>query len=100
MYRQRWRPDREALAAVRDDQIPEYISRCGLCDGAGEYDQSYTAGCGMGRYHTLGPCHHCGGSYGIRGSGFVYDETGKAVGDSVLAQLETIGRRNLTEPRP
>lgn len=42
---------------------PGFLGRlCGVCDGAGEYEQLWTAGCGMGYYRAMGDCDHCGGT--------------------------------------
>lgn len=35
---------------------------CGVCGGAGEHEQLWTAGCGMGYYRAMGDCDHCGGT--------------------------------------
>lgn len=69
--------------------LPEYVEPCWACDGAGEREQSYTAGCGMGYYRTTGPCDHCRprGSRHYNGQGYVYKETGTPVPDSVLIQM-------------
>lgn len=34
---------------------------CGVCDGAGKYEQTYTAGCGGGYFRSIGPCDYCRG---------------------------------------
>ena len=44
------------LSRLRPDYIAEV---CGICNGRGEYDQSYTAGCGGGYYRSSGPCDYC-----------------------------------------
>jgi hypothetical protein len=73
--------------------LPEYVIPCGWCNGRGEYEQTYTAGCGGGYYRSLGPCDHCRqeGKSSYNGVGYVYrdDEryTRKGVPDSVLAQI-------------
>ncbi len=36
-----------------------YYKICVFCDGAGEYKQAYTVGCGGGYYHALGRCEFC-----------------------------------------
>lgn len=40
--------------------LPEYVIDCPLCEGKGEYKQTYTAGCGGGYYQSMGPCEMCG----------------------------------------
>lgn len=48
---------------------PEFRARiCYFCDGAGAYEQTYTAGCGMGYYRSRGRCDHCAGTGLIQGS--------------------------------
>jgi hypothetical protein len=46
-------------------KLPEYVEICALCDGAGIYEQTYSAGCGMGYYRANGECEWCKG-LGIR----------------------------------
>lgn len=50
------------LARMRSDFTAKL---CGMCDGAGEYRQTYTAGCGGGYYSSMGDCEYCGGT-GLR----------------------------------
>jgi hypothetical protein len=38
---------------------------CTVCDGEGKYEQTYTAGCGMGSYQSIGKCDWCDG-HGLR----------------------------------
>lgn len=33
---------------------------CEICDGRGEYKQTYTLGCGGGTHRSLGDCDYCG----------------------------------------
>lgn len=72
--------------------LPEYVKKCPMCDGAGQYEQTYNAGCGMGYFKSLGPCAMCGDGDPWRGVGYVYKATGKPVGASVLAQIGEDGR--------
>ncbi len=37
---------------------------CGMCAGRGQYEQTYTAGCGGGYYRSMGDCDECKG-YGL-----------------------------------
>lgn len=69
--------------------LPEYIRICPACDGKGEYNQMYTAGCGGGYYHSTGPCDLCKpqGSGRWKGQGYVYKATLLPVPDSVLIQM-------------
>ena len=39
--------------------LPEYVEICPACNGAGEYEQTYNAGCGGGLYKSIGPCDYC-----------------------------------------
>ena len=34
---------------------------CEVCKGAGQYEQTYTIGCGMGSHQSLGKCAWCDG---------------------------------------
>lgn len=34
---------------------------CHMCDGEGQYEQTYTAGCGGGYFKSMGGCDHCDG---------------------------------------
>lgn len=62
--------------------VPEYAEPCGVCEGSGEYPQTYTAGCGMGTYRHRGPCDYC------RETGLLYRGTLKPPPDSVLEQIK------------
>lgn len=46
-------------------KLPADVVICSMCDGAGVYEQTYTAGCGMGYYQADGRCGWCQG-LGIR----------------------------------
>lgn len=64
---------------------PFLASKCAVCEGAGQYVQWYTIGCGMGSYKTMGKCDRC-------------DGTGMIIGDqpaleSVVNQVREAGRR-------
>ena len=52
---------------------------CPVCKGAGEYRQTYTAGCGMGSYQSTGSCDWC------EGEGVLMN--GKAASSSVINQI-------------
>lgn len=58
-----------------------YVTLCVLCSGKGEREQSYTIGCGMGSYSSVGCCDYCKGS-GVR------MKDGKDVPVSALAQIK------------
>ena len=60
----------------------EYLETCRMCDGEGEYKQTYTAGCGGGYFSMMGPCAWCSGA-GIR------TINGGKVSHSHLMQIET-----------
>lgn len=39
---------------------PEFTAKiCSICDGHGEREQTYTAGCGGGYFKSMGPCEYC-----------------------------------------
>lgn len=57
---------------------------CPVCDGHGQYRQTYNAGCGMGTYQSMGGCDHCDGT------GLVWKSAngwGKAAPESVRNQV-------------
>ncbi len=56
---------------------------CTICDGAGQYVQTYTAGCGMGYYRSMGRCDWCAGKGLLQGD--------VAAPDSVVNQVMTAG---------
>lgn len=60
-----------SLAKMPENFIAEL---CGICNGAGEYKQMYTAGCGGGYYHSVGMCDHCEGE-GLTVNGEVASES-------------------------
>lgn len=43
------------------EDLPEYVTLCNWCGGQGRYEQTYTAGCGMGHYRSSGQCGSCNG---------------------------------------
>lgn len=58
---------RAGLAAL---PVDFRASVCFLCNGLGQHEQTYTAGCGGGYYKANGPCEACG-STGLRqGDGY------------------------------
>lgn len=61
--------------------LPSLVRLCGCCDGRGEYEQMYTAGCGGGYYRSMGPCGWC------KEQGFVYKATSDPVPSSVRVQI-------------
>lgn len=86
----------EAIPAVQPVSnsltLPEYVEVCPVCNGAGEYEQTYTAGCGGGYYRSLGPCECCtekGRGY-WKGCGYVYKETGLPIPRSVWEQIKQL----------
>lgn len=64
----------------KPEELPELVRLCGSCGGAGQYKQTYTAGCGGGSYQSMGPCDRCK-SVGLR------YHTGGDVPISVIAQI-------------
>jgi len=43
--------------------LPDFVEICLVCEGKGEYTQTYNAGCGMGLYKSTGPCDFCKPKY-------------------------------------
>lgn len=80
--------EQQALALVNEarncDLIEgmDYLEACRMCGGNGEYNQTYTAGCGQGYFTMKSTCNHCGGT-GIR------TINGGKVSRSHLNQIET-----------
>lgn len=72
-------------------ELPEYIEKCSWCDGTGQYEQMYTAGCGGGYFRSIGPCEQCGKGEPWKGVGYVYKATNEPVSASVLTQIATQG---------
>lgn len=71
-------------------RLPALVRVCPLCGGAGEREQLYNAGCGMGCFRSLGPCEMCtepGQGWRGRGVGMVYRGTGRPVPESVVNQV-------------
>lgn len=79
--------EKEALLRTK---LPTYVEVCGICDGKGEYEQTYTAGCGGGYYRSSGPCWKCGKGEPWKGVGYVYKATGEPVPQSVLNQIADV----------
>ena len=72
--------------------LPEYVEQCPVCNGSGEYEQHYTAGCGGGGYQSTGPCDYCKHPKGhlwnhMRGLGYRM-KSGQPVPQSVINQIE------------
>lgn len=78
------------------EELPDYVTLCGVCDGKGVYEQTYTAGCGMGSYRSSGKCGYCGG-VGLR---YQFAETGygrdNPIPISVIVQILTTRERAAT----
>lgn len=65
---------------------PNFLAEiCGLCDGEGQYRQTYGLGCGMGTAFMVGGCDHCGFT-GLR-------QGGGPAPASVRGQVLTAARR-------
>lgn len=79
--------------------LPEYIRACDMCHGTGEYEQTYTAGCGGGYYRSMGPCEYCmeEGRYSYKGVGYVYINDRRwrhrGVSQSVMTQIQRMNPR-------
>jgi hypothetical protein len=80
-------------------KLPEYVVPCGVCHGTGEYEQTYTAGCGGGYYKSLGKCEYCAreGEYSMTGVGYVYKDDDRwrnaGVPKSVMEQIKRMNVR-------
>lgn len=61
----------------------DYLQKCFCCDGNGEYEQTYTVGCGGGTYRSTGRCDYCGGI------GITLVNSPDKVSASVIAQIRT-----------
>lgn len=77
-------PEQIAAGTRNADLIEgmDYLKVCYFCSGDGEYEQTYTAGCGGGYYQMKGRCSHCEGT-GIK------TINGGNVSRSHLMQIET-----------
>jgi hypothetical protein len=64
---------------------------CVVCDGEGRYRQTYTAGCGMGSFQSMGDCDYCARS-GVRQGTYPAPE-------SVVNQVLNAGRAALSSPQ-
>lgn len=79
--------------------LPEYVKACDMCHGTGEYEQTYTAGCGGGYYRSLGPCEYCKpeGKVAFKGIGYVYKNDTRwrncGVPESVMEQIRRMNPR-------
>lgn len=83
-------------------KLPEYVIICGVCGGIGEYKQMYTAGCGGGYYHSMGPCDNCqreGQPRYMNGVGYVYKNDlrfcHKGVPESVINQIKRMNQETV-----
>ena len=74
-------------------ELLEYVQICPSCNGTGETEQMYTAGCGMGYYKSKGRCQQCGNGMEdhYKGVGYLYKTTGKPVSQSVINQMNNLG---------
>lgn len=70
-------------------ELPEYVRICGMCEGKGQYVQTYTIGCGMGYTEMMGRCDACDGT------GYRYKDSAKRGGVpwSVVEQIRNAQRR-------
>lgn len=56
---------------------------CEVCKGHGRYEQTYTVGCGMGSYLSMGRCGWCSGKGVMQGR--------EVAPESVINQIMTAG---------
>ncbi|KRB22716.1 hypothetical protein ASE05_16170 [Mesorhizobium sp. Root172] len=61
---------------------------CDLCNGEGQRNQMYTAGCGGGYFRSMGGCDYCDGRGLLQGS--------RPAPASVVEQVANAGRLALT----
>jgi len=80
---------KSGLATLPDDFA---ASVCFMCQGQGQYEQTYTAGCGGGYYKATGPCDCCG-STGLR-QGDGYSSPAPV---SVIEQVLNAGRAAMNQ---
>lgn len=60
--------------------LPGFLAEiCYTCGGTGMYEQTYTAGCGMGYYRSMGRCERC--------KGILLLQDGKPASRSVINQI-------------
>jgi len=67
--------------ALMHPQFSAYV--CTVCDGKGEYPQTYTLGCGGGYYTSTGQCDYCAGTGLCQGTGH-YNPAPESVREQVL----------------
>lgn len=71
---------------------PGFLAQvCTICKGHGEYQQTYTRGCGMGTMRSTGGCDYCGATGLTQG----YAMGNNAAPDSVREQVLEAARRNM-----
>lgn len=69
---------------------PGFLAQiCGVCQGEGQYEQTYTAGCGGGYFRSMGGCDHCDGT-GMR-------QGNSPAPRSVVDQVVNAGRAALVD---
>ena len=79
-------------------KLPEYIIHCGVCEGEGQYIQTYTVGCGGGDYRSMGTCEWClppESNKCLPGPGYVYAEDQKPIPRSVVEQIRNMNNGRL-----
>jgi DnaJ-class molecular chaperone len=64
-------------------KLPDLVRVCKVCNGDGQYEQTYNAGCGFGLYRSMGRCDFC------RGQGYVY-LNGEPIPISVTNQIKVM----------
>lgn len=68
---------------------PRFVANlCVFCNGRGERQQFYTAGCGHGHFRSIGVCDYCDGS-GL-------SQQGKPAAESILNQVLEASKRNVS----
>lgn len=67
------------------------IKRCLVCKGAGDFEQTYTIGCGMGTHKSLGPCDWCEHPHrSMKGAGYTLFN-GDPLPDDMVVKLVNSG---------
>lgn len=69
-------------------KLPEFVRVCPLCKGEGKTEQTYTAGCGMGSYRSMGACEYCKGWRFLSGD--------KPITSSILNQINVANELQLS----
>jgi hypothetical protein len=88
-----WNPKQKEQLEKGLSFLPNLLARiCPVCNGHGEYEQTYNAGCGMGLYQVTGPCSYCEGGGLLQGN--------LPAPSSVRNQVIVAGERHEQLPSP